>query len=168
MEGTYLFARRNDCLFFKLIGKLKYTFSSGFDTFLDTLIEEDDFTNAVFDLTETEYLDSTNLGLIAKLGEHLLNNHGTRLTIISTKEDINQILRSVGFDDYFIIIDDASRKEEQLEEIPFLDQDEIDTAKVVLDSHKHLISLDERNEKPFQNIVALIEKELDEKEKGIE
>jgi anti-anti-sigma factor len=168
VEGTYLFARRNDCLFFKLIGKLKYTFSSGFDTFLDTLIEEDDFTNAVFDLTETEYLDSTNLGLIAKLGEHLLNNHGTRLTIISTKEDINQILRSVGFDDYFIIIDDASRKEEQLEEIPFLDQDEIDTAKVVLDSHKHLISLDERNEKPFQNIVALIEKELDEKEKGIE
>lgn len=168
MEGTYLFARRNDCLFFKLIGKLKYTFSSGFDTFLDTLIEEDDFTSAVFDLTETEYLDSTNLGLIAKLGEHLLNNHGTRLTIISTKEDINQILRSVGFDDYFIIIDDASRKEEQLEEIPFLDQDEIDTAKVVLDSHKHLISLDERNEKPFQNIVALIEKELDEKEKGIE
>jgi anti-anti-sigma factor len=168
VEGTYLFARRNDCLFFKLIGKLKYTFSSGFDTFLDTLIEEDDFTSAVFDLTETEYLDSTNLGLIAKLGEHLLNNHGTRLTIISTKEDINQILRSVGFDDYFIIIDDASRKEEQLEEIPFLDQDEIDTAKVVLDSHKHLISLDERNEKPFQNIVALIEKELDEKEKGIE
>lgn len=168
MEGTYLFARRDNCLFFKLIGKLKYTFSSGFDTFLETLIEEDDFTNAVFDLTETDYLDSTNLGLIAKLGEHLLNNHGTRMTIISTKKDINQILRSVGFDDYFIIIDDTSRTGEQLEEIPFLGQDEIETAKVVLDSHKHLISLDERNEKPFQNIVALIEKELDEKEKGIE
>lgn len=168
MEGTYLFARRGDSLFFKLVGKLKYTFSSGFDTFLETLIEEDDFTHAVFDLTETDYLDSTNLGLIAKLGEHLLNNHGNRITIISTKEDINQILRSVGFDDYFIILDDTSRMEEQLEEIPFLGQDDIETAKVVIDSHKHLISLDKRNEKPFQNIVALIEKELDEKEKGIE
>ncbi|MFP4561998.1 MAG: STAS domain-containing protein [Spirochaetia bacterium] len=168
MEGTYLFARRDDCLFFKLIGRLKYTFSSGFDTFLEDLIEEDEFTNAVFDLTETDYLDSTNLGLIAKLGEHLLNNHDTRMTIISTQEDINRLLKSVGFDDYFIIIDDPSRMEEQLEEIPFLDQNEVDTAKVVLDSHKHLMSLDERNEKPFQNIVALIEKELEEKEKGIE
>lgn len=168
MEGKYLFARHDTCLFFKLTGKLKYTFSSGFDTFLETLIEEDDFTCAVFDLTEAEYLDSTNLGLIAKIGEHLLNNYNSRLTIISDSEDINEVLRRVGFDDYFIIIDDTSRMEDQLEEVPFLEQDEIETARVVLKAHKHLIDLDDRNEKPFQNVITLIEKELDEREKGIE
>lgn len=160
--GKYLFARENGTIFFKLEGTLKYTESLSFDTFVDSLIRKKNFFAAVFDLTDVLYIDSTNLGIIAKIGEHLLERYGKRTTIISTNEDVNEILRSVGFDDVFILIDNPAKGIGELNEIPVKEESvEKETGKMILEAHKQLIRINAKNRDTFQDIVDLIEKELD-------
>jgi anti-anti-sigma factor len=161
-KGRYLFAKENKTLFFKLEGTLKYTESLSFDAFIDSLIQKQDFDEAVFDLTEVIYLDSTNLGIIAKIGEYLLERYGKRTTLISTNEDVNEVLRSVGFDEVFILIDDPSERIRKVDEIPNKAEDtDKDTGNMILEAHKNLIRINEKNRETFQDIVDLMEKELD-------
>jgi anti-anti-sigma factor len=160
-KGKYLFAKEDGTLFFKLEGILKYTESLSFDAFIDSLIQKKDFNEAVFDLTEVLYVDSTNLGIIAKLGDYLLETYGKRTTLISTNDDVNEILRSVGFDEVFILIDDPSERIDQVEEIPNTEQNtDKDTGNMILEAHKHLIRINKKNKETFQDIVDLMEKEL--------
>jgi anti-anti-sigma factor len=162
-RGKYLFAREDGTIILKLVGSLKYTESLSFDEFIDKLIREDSFTNAIIDLTEVEYIDSTNLGIIAKLGEHLLNTHSNQTSIISTNDDVNQVLRSVGFDDVFLLIDDPSAFDtEATEEIPSSEQ-VVDkrTGRMILEAHQSLIKLNKKNREAYKDIVDLLKKELD-------
>jgi anti-anti-sigma factor len=162
-RGKYLFTREDGTVFFKLAGTLKYTESLSFDEFIDKLIREDSFHEAIIDLTEVEYIDSTNLGIIAKLGEHLLNAHSKRTTIISTNEDVNEVLRSVGFDEVFILIDNPSSfTGETAEEIPCY-EGAVDkrTGRMILEAHQSLIKINKKNREAYQDIVDLLEKELD-------
>ena len=158
-EPAYLFARQDSILFFKLTGELKYTHSIGFDNFLDQLMEKNDFDHAVFDLTEAEYIDSTNLGLMAKLAVFMKKQGKSMPSIISANEDINQILESVNFGNFFKIIRDPEASIKPENEIPQVEGDREKSTRMIIDAHKNLIRLSKENKETFQDIVSLLEKE---------
>jgi anti-anti-sigma regulatory factor len=58
----------------------------------------------MFDLTEAELLDSTNLGLLARIAERVHRSGGARCVIVSTREDINCVLQSMAFDEVFELV----------------------------------------------------------------
>jgi len=160
VEGRYFYTRDNGRTFIKLVGSLRYTISYGFDAFIDKLIKEDKFEDVLIDLTETDYIDSTNLGLVAKIGEHVLEKKQKRVTIISTNEDITHVLKSVGFDEFFIIINNPESFRKELYEIPFIKENDIKMAEMILDAHKNLILIAEKNKELFQDVVNLLEEDL--------
>jgi anti-anti-sigma factor len=105
--GNVLYANHDGLVVFKFVGEIRYTMgdsyrvSASLDAFLDDLFESKDFENILIDLTETDSIDSTNLGLLAKIAQFTERHYGRKPTIISTNEDINAILDSVGFDQVF-------------------------------------------------------------------
>ncbi len=157
-RGRYFYAEKDAITYIKMVGNLKYTTSSGFDHFVDGLMERG-YENVVIDLSEATYIDSTNLGLIAKIAGRARHNSEMHVTIVSPNEDINEILRSVRFDKLFTIVEDMEGVDE-LEEIPEEERDKKDDLQMLIQAHKALIDIDEENRPQFKDVVELLEKEV--------
>lgn len=153
-RGDYLYRRDGDRLFLKMRGNLKFTGSFGFDRLVDSLIDQE-LESVLIDLNEARYIDSTNLGIIARIAEQL-RSRNKQLTILSSNEDVNDILASVGFDKVALIL----KKEEEisgLREIATVDLREREMAESMIRAHKSLISLYHTNKEVFQDVVELME-----------
>ncbi|MCD6288219.1 MAG: STAS domain-containing protein [Candidatus Hydrogenedentes bacterium] len=168
-NGRILFARYRGLVVLKLVGEIRYTVkgsyrvSVSFDAFLDKLFEERDFKNVLIDLTETTGIDSTNIGLLAKIARFTMDNFGQKPTIISTNDDINRILDSVGFDQVFVILHEPHNFDQELEELPEMTVPDKELARLILDAHKALIELNEKNKNMFKNVVDVMEQSLRDK-----
>lgn len=156
-EGGYLYAVDKNRYYIKLIGRVRYDISSGFNKFLDEILGRNDCTDFLLDLTETEYIDSTNLGLIARIAKYM-RKCGKKAKIISVNEDINKILCSVGFDEIFIIINKPETIEATLNEVEHIKDDERTFVKMMLEAHKILAEISEENMEKFKGVIELIGK----------
>jgi anti-anti-sigma factor len=90
--GKYLYARHHDICFLKFTGHITYTTSPDLDRFLVGLFGKPDFLNILVDLSETSGIDSTNLGLLARIARFTLDQLGKKTVVVSTRPDINRVL----------------------------------------------------------------------------
>lgn len=141
-----------------MIGKIKYSISAGFDAFIRAQLKNAEVNQFIFDLRETEYIDSTNLGIIASVLRYKTNKSTEKPIIISTNNDINSILDSMSFDQLFEI-------QNEYKSFPKKYLDTADFAKesrppneLILDSHKTLSNLGDNTKKMFEGIVEEFEK----------
>jgi anti-anti-sigma factor len=88
----------------RYFGDVNYVLAPGIQRFVDRLIDDGSITGMVFDLTCAQSLDSTNLGLMARVNERLLGAGAANSVIISGNEDIDVVLRSMGFDQTFDVV----------------------------------------------------------------
>ena len=102
-NGKYLYTKYNNIYFIKLIGNITYPISNDLNKFLDRIFMSKDFENIVVDLTQTEQIDSTNIGLLAKIAKFMFDNFNKKTTLISTNKNITQLLVNMGFNKIFII-----------------------------------------------------------------
>ena len=163
-DGTYQFARNDSCFFLKLSGALKYTGSAGFDLFLETFSDYFDGRDVLIDLCDAEFLDSTNLGLLARIADRMLRVYDKKTTIVSTNPEITLLLDNMGFSDFFIMVAHPENPVEDLEEIPTLGEKERSMTRMMLDAHRSLIAVNDKNKETFCNVVDLLEQQIKEKE----
>ncbi len=156
----YLYAKNDNTYIIKMIGNVKYTSSINFDAFLDKIFQEKDFDNILIDLTETENIDSTNLGLLAKISRWMFKEHNKKTTLISTNQDITQLLKNLCLDEVFIIIDRPYENITSIQEIPNVNDSEKKMASVILETHKTLMTISKKNENVFKNVVQCLEKNI--------
>jgi anti-anti-sigma factor len=162
--GSYLYAWLNNIYIIKLVGSLTYSTSSDLDGFIKRIFAEGGFSNILIDLSETDSLDSTNLGLLAKIGRYTLDNFQRKTSMISPREEINRVLKSMGFDSVFTIITEPEHFSAELAAIPHTPQNEHETARTILDAHRTLMELNEANRSVFKNVVRFLEKEIESRE----
>ena len=159
--GHYYYHKDGDNLFVRMQGKMKYTSSVGFDKFVAEFSSQD-LDSVLVDLQNVEYIDSTNLGLIAKMAEYLDSRNKQPLTILSTNQDINEVLSSLGFDQVCTIIS-TSPGDIDYDAIPVKTGTERDLLKMMVDAHRRLISLSEDNAAIFKDVVELMEKDISDR-----
>ena len=157
--GHYYYHQEEQNLFLRMNGSMKYTSSAGFDRFLNKNLT-DEISSVLVDLQNTEYIDSTNLGFIARIAEFLLSRRKNRLLILSTNENINEVLSSMGFEQVSTIIS-TSADDISYEEIPVKTASEKELLKLMVESHKKLIALNDENAEIFEDVIELMEKELE-------
>jgi len=157
-RGRYYFAEKDEFTYLKMVGNLKYTSSSGFDHFVDGLMERG-YRNVIIDLSEALYIDSTNLGLIAKIAGRTRHNPSIHVTILSPNQDINEILQSVRFDKLFTIVE-AYPEIEASEEIPDQERGRAEDLRMLMEAHKALMDIHEDNRPKFKDVVELLENEM--------
>jgi anti-anti-sigma factor len=159
-EGNYQFAENESYYIIKMSGNLKYTGSGGFDTFIENIFSTIENKDILIDLTEANYLDSTNLGILAKISDIMLDKFEKLTTIISSNPDITTLLTNIGFDEYFNILDECPETKTVLSDISEMVTGNRNMALMMLEAHKSLMELNEKNHKVFSSVVELLEKEV--------
>ncbi len=157
--GRILVGDHNGIYVLKFTGDVRVTLCATVDSFLRVLLNRDDFRAVIVDLSETEGIDSTSLGLLARLSLETNRRFGFIPTLVSTQPDITRVLRTMGFDDVFHIVEEPLEEVGQLGELPPLETDEDDVRERVLDAHRVLMSLNDRNRENFQDLVTALEAE---------
>src|SRR5690606_18172877 len=97
------------------------------------------------------------LGLLAKIAVKASVKGLGQPSIISSNRDITLLLESMGFRQYFIILDHPLTSQEDLQEVPQLAGSESHIRSQVLDAHLTLMSMNEHNKEAFKSVVQALE-----------
>ncbi len=158
-HGKILYAMVDKTCVLKLIGSIVYNLSPDFDRFLQKITHDEDINSFVVDLTETSYIDSTNLGLLAKLHEFSEEQSLVTPTLISNRENINEVLFNVGFSNIFNIIDCVDTNCTGLNHIPQAESSPGNLARIVLKAHQKLAKLNGTNRELFKDVINYLEQD---------
>jgi len=156
-SGKILVARNNGVYVLKFIGDVRLTLCAALDIFLEKIVAEPALQAVFIDLTDTQGIDSTSLGFLAKISILTQKTFGWKPSIISVSEDITRVLLSMSFDQVFNIIEDRIDDGNDLDELPYMECSEQETKEQVLEAHKILMGLSEDNKAKFQELVSMLE-----------
>ena len=155
--GRILVARHDGVYLMKFVGDVRVTLCAAVDAFLDAMLSDAEFKSVVVDLSRTSGIDSTSLGILAKLSIRTRERFGFVPTLVSTHPDITRVLMTMGFDDVFRIVTQPIEHKDQFGELHPLNCSEEDMRQRVLDAHRILMSLNESNREAFQDLVETLE-----------
>ncbi|MBD3390804.1 MAG: STAS domain-containing protein [Chitinivibrionales bacterium] len=158
-QGHFLYGILGTTCIIKAVGNINYRIGGSFDRFISKLFADNAIEDFLIDLTEAEYIDSTNLGLLARIQVFSVERLSRRPTVISTNPAINGILRNLGFDRLFTIVDTATIQAGNLHELPAAGQDEAEMRKTLLSAHRYLASTSKENAIAFREVVELLERD---------
>lgn len=158
-SAKILAADNNGVHVLKFVGDVRVTISNAIDRYIDKLLQSETFRSVVIDLTETVGIDSTSLGLLAKIAIRTQEKFGIVPSIISTNPNVTRILESMGFDEVFVIVAEPVQSLSQLAELPIDDLSECDMRKKVLEAHRILMNLCDSNQLKFRDLVHALESE---------
>jgi len=156
-NGRILVAHHDGVYLMKFVGDVRVTLCAAVDTFLDAMMSDRDFKSVVVDLSRTTGIDSTSLGILAKLSIRAQERFGFVPTLVSTNPDITRVLKTMGFEDVFHIVEAPLEHKEQFGELKAFDCSEEDMRQRVLDAHRILMSLNESNRERFHDLVETLE-----------
>jgi anti-anti-sigma factor len=155
--GQILVADHDGVYVIKLLGDVRLTFCISFDQFIDAMFADPALVSVLFDLSEAEAVDSTTLGLMAKIS--LLGQEKRNITpvILATSPGIKRVLTSMGFADIFSIVDRLDSQILNLHSLNCGEQNETLVKERVIEAHKILMSLNQQNAETFKNLVQMLE-----------
>lgn len=158
-SGRILYAVHNGTYVLKLVGEVRVPMCASLDTFLEKMFLDHDLHAVLIDLTQTTAIDSTSLGLIAKISVFLQGKLKRKPVILSTNSDVNRILHSMGFEQVFVILETATANQGKLDELPSVEQSQNELTRNVIEAHRILMGLNEQNQETFKNLVDALEAE---------
>lgn len=137
----------------KLSGDVRLNMCSAFEQYLDQMFIDSQFKTVLIDLSETEGIDSTTLGQLAKISIISKQQFDLVPTIITPRQDITRILLSMGFDKVFCLLAGTTEKYSNFDELTCTAEDEEIVRQKVIDAHEILMSLNEENQNKFKELV---------------
>lgn len=158
-QGSVLHASHEGVHLLRFLGDIRYPLSPSVDRFLQRLFAAGLPAGFVVDLTATTSIDSTNLGLVARIAERMRKEGGSRVTIVCDQPDINDVLTGMGFDTVFRIVESSKPLPGEVQVLAESDADRDAVADIVLEAHRTLMAMNEHNREMFRDVVTAIEKE---------
>ena len=159
--GHVEYASLNGTHIFKLIGEVRAQSCISLDKLLNRIEQQQNVVGAIVDLTETTFIDSTVLGILAKLGLKLKQVHHIQAVMLSTNPDITTLANSMGLGQVFVILNYCKEPQVCTRELCEEEITHNTMLKTVLDAHKTLMQLNENNQNMFEPLVKQLQKEPD-------
>jgi len=145
----------------RYFGTVNYTLAPGLQQFLQHLIVDDHVSGLVFDLSAAESLDSTNLGLMARANEQIRETGAPNSVIISGNEDIDVVLRSMGFDQTFDLLPaDPQLADASADPVATAAPSAAELQRTMIDAHRALVRMSEAGRVAFEPVVACLERDV--------
>lgn len=158
-NGAIYYAKRDATYVLKFVGEIRCTMGCALDEFLNRLFTRKDFDGIAIDLSDTVTIDSTNLGLLAKIANFMHSRFHRKPLLISTNADVNAVLDSMGFDDVFEICRcDGSCRLNDAELLQIDEPSRGAMARTMLDAHHTLSNLNEYNRREFKSVIGALRK----------
>ena len=156
-DGKIQFAEYNETFVYMCVGDERLTFCSALYETIEKILKSNSFKSIVIDLTEVISIDSTTLGLLAKLSILSKRKFGMLPTLASTNPDVSRVLDSMGFNQVFNVVHTPAPCPECLDDLPEQDQSEAVVKERVLEAHQILMSLNQSNRDAFRDLVSALE-----------
>ena len=156
-EGRILAAEHDGAYALKLLGDVRVSLCTTIDDYFNSMLGDPDFMSVFVDLCEVEGVDSTTLGILAKLALQVHEKHGFRPVIYSCNPGINRLLQSMAFQRIFEIREEACINPDTISEVPAVNGEEEDVKQRVIEAHRTLMDLSEENRSRFQDLMAVLE-----------
>lgn len=159
--GHVEYASLNGTHFFKIIGEVRAQSCISLDKLLGKIEQQSNVKGAVVDLTQTTFIDSTVLGILAKLGLKLKQAHKIQAVMLSTNPDITTLANSMGLGQVFVMLNCG---DSNICTHTLIDDNVTQSAMLntVLDAHRTLMELNDNNQNIFEPLVKQLEKEQDQ------
>ncbi len=158
MQGKILAASQDGAYVIRLVGDVRLTLCTTIDEYFQEMYEDPSFASVWVDLCEAEGVDSTTLGLLAKLALTVKDRFGFKPVIYSCNSGINRLLKSMGFQRLFDLHENASDKQDGGSEIPVVVGSEQAVKEKIVDAHRVLMNLSDENKARFQDLMTVLER----------
>jgi anti-anti-sigma factor len=159
-QDRVLYATHEGIHVLRFVGNIRYWLAPSLDRFVNRLFQSSSLSGLLIDLTETESIDSTNLGLLARIAIRIRERDQPRVTILSDCAYINELLLAMSLDQVFDITSEAGFDVlEDAHPLPIENADHDVVMRIALDAHRALMRLSEKNRQIFQDVVTLLEGE---------
>ncbi len=155
--GKILQANHDGVYVLKFQGDVRLTLCTALDDFIEGMFSDGDFASVVIDLSDAEGLDSTTLGLLAKIAVRSQRDYQFKPAVIVTDASIQRLLESMCFERIFDIRDTQLEATGEFGEIPFAAASEQEVKSRVLEAHRTLMGLSEENRACFKDLVETLE-----------
>jgi anti-anti-sigma factor len=157
-QGQILISDKADHYLIKLVGDVRLTLSGSLNRYMDVLFGNNNVQSVVVDMLDAKAVDSTTLGLIAKLGLHCREQYQMNVKLFCQNPSIVRTLECMSFDE---IIDIFQQSPDEFDaELRCLDAvtSEVDEVRQqVLEAHKLLIKLNPKNGAEFTDLINALE-----------
>ncbi len=157
-SGRILVARQDGAYCLKMLGDVRLNLCTTIDLQINEMLADPALLSVLIDLHEAENMDSTTLGLLAKIAIGCRERLGTVPTIIAGNAAIERILNSVGFDRVFDLVDELPHSEQGLAELPLVQDSEEATRERIIAAHRVLMGLNPANRAAFADLVETLER----------
>jgi hypothetical protein len=127
---------------------------------MEVIFKSEKISEIIVDMVDTEGVDSTTLGLLAKLAIYSNENFKIRPIVFCPDESLYETLMVMGLDDVFKIVQKLRSRLEDYEELSVEDPSAVAdrTRQQVLDAHRLLSSFNEKNKHEFLDLIQALEK----------
>ena len=161
--GKLFYARHGANVFVRIEGRGTHVLGADLDRFLTDLCARGDFAEIVVDLTAAEALDSTMLGLLARIAKWMRQQRQCAPTLLCPGDKIAATIRGVGLDRLFTVVMQSVTPAPELSTVPSAPATATDRARTVLAAHRELMTLNAENASQFQSVVEFLERDLEGK-----
>jgi anti-anti-sigma factor len=135
LKGRIIVADQEGTHVIKFLGDVRLTLCPALDQYLDNMFNSRYFKTILIDLTEAEGIDSTTLGMLAKMSIRMKKKMGFVPTLVSINDNITRVL-------------------DELSQGQF---SELTVQEKVLEAHRTLMSMNQKNHQEFKNLVDVLE-----------
>lgn len=156
-SGGIWVARHEGVNVIRLTGDVRLNLCVSFDNFINALFAQENFGPVVFDLRATQGIDSTTLGLIAKIARGAEERHLSQPVAVTSNASIVRLLESMGFEDILQIVEDTAVPDGQLRALRENTVDERKVLDKVLEAHHILAELNYPNKDKFRELIETLE-----------
>lgn len=158
-SGEIFYDTHGDAYVVKFVGEIRSHMGCSLNDHLKQALDGEELRQVYIDLLDATSLDSTSLGLLAKIANALRQAEKPKAIVLSDSDDINQVLESMGLDEIFTIrasdnVCPCASKHLDVIAAPARDE----MQQTVLEAHNVLIDLNEKNRQTFQELIEVIEK----------
>ena len=155
--GKILVSQHDGTYVIKLVGDVRVTLCTTLNNYIETIFKGGNVSEVVVDMLDTDGVDSTTLGLLAKLAIHCNGSFNIKPTVFCPDESLYHTLDIMGLDDVFDIVQDSLKTIENFEELPTTSIDEREARERVLEAHRLLSKLNEKNKQEFVDLINTLE-----------
>ena len=155
--GKILVAEHEGTFVLKLVGDVRLTLCTTIDEYCAEMFSKPTFVGVIVDLSEAEGVDSTTLGLLAKLAIQAGQRFQLTPIILCPNPNLVRLLHSMGFQKVMDIRENFPTQSEVFGELAIKNADEGTVKQKVIEAHRLLMDMNEQNRETFSALMTSLE-----------
>jgi len=142
----------------KLVGQIKYgTTAKGFSEFVSTKVAEEKVKDVIVDLRECEFIDSTNIGTLAKIATIQHGKGAKKPTLVYCEDSkIAAALNDVYVKQLYNVSVNKEFGCHDYKDVGNAQTTQLELTKIMYEGHKLLCDLNSKNKEKFESVVKYL------------